>query len=278
MPREDGRAASVPASLTGRQAFPTPPGRQGHRCGLPTAPQLCPQLLQDRVPMSNQGAVSIVGFPTAPGSHCPGPSSDSEPTPSLQSGLDGLRLAWDTEWEVPDPQQRATWPADRADHWTGQLVHVRPVEAHPTQPALPTQAGRPLLRALAPHGAPGWFLGRPLPDHPQGQRAVATGWPHSRLPLLSLLKRTQPCTSPRPSPPLPAPPPPSCSEPRVTPGSANPPSSSPVSPAHTCLFPAHPFPSSSHLSFFPAHLSLPRSPAPSHPRSALQPACHQHPR
>lgn len=57
--------------------------------------------------MSNQGAVSIVGFPTAPGSHCPGPSSDSEPTPSLQSGLDGLGLAWDTEWEVPDPQQRA---------------------------------------------------------------------------------------------------------------------------------------------------------------------------
>lgn len=147
----------------------------------------------------------------------------------------------------------------------------------PTLPSLlcpPTQ-GRPLLRASAPHGTPGWFLGQPLPDHRRGRRVVATGWLHSCLPLLSLLKWTQPCTPPRPSPPLPAP------APGPEPGSsqgANPPSSSPVSPAHICPFPAHLSPSSSHLSLFPAHLSLPRSPAPSHPRSPLQPACHQHPR
>ena len=72
-----------PSITDGVPSLSNPPRRQGHRCGLPTAPQLCPQLLQDRVPTSNQGAVSIVGFPTSPGSHCPGPSSDSEPAPSL---------------------------------------------------------------------------------------------------------------------------------------------------------------------------------------------------
>lgn len=88
----------------------------------------------------------------------------------------------------------------------------------PTLPSLlcpPTQ-GRPLLRASAPHGTPGWFLSQPLPDHPWGRRVVATGWLHSCLPLLSLLKWTQPCTPPRPSPPLPAPAP--GPEPWVIPG------------------------------------------------------------
>ena len=110
-----------------------------------------------------------MGFPAVPGSHCPGPSSGSEPVPSLIKQVRWTEVSLrhgGAGGEALD-SAKGKVDCDRSDHQARQAVRTRPVEAHLTHPALSTFTVHPKSSASTLMGRPTPSPGLSPPWHPR---------------------------------------------------------------------------------------------------------------